>query len=382
MSHDPFPLPMREEPRGRRAGSAAQRAARKRKARRRRRTVISLTLVLAFTGGIAIAATGHLRSILDLGFDGFGRVTAADFDGPHGDPVYVEIPSGATGAAMGRLLYEAGVVASVGAFTQAFQAHPQAAGIQPGLYQLATGKAAADAVAALVGGARAEVSVTFPEGFRVSQVVDRLEARTHLTREDLEAALADPDSFGLPPEAGGEPEGWLFPATYIVRSDDTATSVLRAMVNRTVQEVDAHQVPVDQRARVLNIASMIEREVRHDADLPKVARAIENRLERGMRLQIDAAVAYGLGISGTQLTRAHLADASNPFNTYQHAGLPPTPIANPGTAAIRAAMYPAEGNWIFWVTINLDTGETIFTNTYREHQYYVAQLRAWQRANS
>ena len=93
-------------------------------------------------------------------------------------------------------------------------------------------------------------------------------------------------------------------------------------------------------------------------------------------------MAYGLGISGTQLTRAHLRDASNPFNTYQHLGLPPTPIANPGTAAIRAAMYPAEGSWIFWVTVNLDTGETIFTSTYADHQRYVAQLRAWQRENS
>jgi len=381
VSHDPFPFPESASTTGRRGSTAQDRAARKRRARRRRRTLIALTVVLAFTGVIAVAAGDNLRGIMGS-LDVLGRAAAADFDGPSGEPVYVEIPSGASGTVMGRLLYEAGVVASVAAFTQAFEAHPQAAGIQPGLYRLPTRKPAADAVVALVGGARAEASVTFPEGFRVEQVVDRLEARTHLTREELEAALSDPASFGLPPEAGGEPEGWLFPATYIVRADDSATDVLGAMVARTVRELDSHGVPVDQRARVLNIASMIEREVRHDEDLPKVARAIENRLDRGMLLQIDAAVAYGLGISGTQLTRAHLRDASNPFNTYQHLGLPPTPIANPGTAAIRAAMYPAEGSWIFWVTVNLDTGETIFTSTYADHQRYVAQLRAWQRENS
>jgi len=125
----------------------------------------------------------------------------------------------------------------------------------------------------------------------------------------------------------------------------------------------------------------VEREARHDEDRPKVARAILNRIAANMTLDIDAAVAYGLGISGTQLTRAHLADPENPFNTYQHVGLPPAPIANPGAASIEAVTHPADGPWLFWVTVNLATGETKFTETYAEHQQYVAELRAWQAAN-
>jgi UPF0755 protein len=100
-----------------------------------------------------------------------------------------------------------------------------------------------------------------------------------------------------------------------------------------------------------------------------------------MKLDIDAAVAYGLGKPGTQLTNDDKADSGNPYNLYLHTGLPPTPIANPGAGSIEAVTAPADGDWLFWVAVNLDTGETKFSETYEEHQQYVAELRAWEAEN-
>src|SRR5665647_2211466 len=112
-----------------------------------------------------------------------------------------------------------------------------------------------------------------------------------------------------------------------------------------------------------------------------MARAIQNRLDIDMKLDIDASVAYGLNKSGTELTTADLADATNPYNTYLHPGLPPGPIASPGEASIDAVLHPADGPWKFWVTINLDTKETRFAETFDEQLQNQELLREWQAAN-
>ena len=202
--------------------------------------------------------------------------------------------------------------------------------------------------------------------------------------EDLQAAAADPAAIGLPAEAGGNVEGWLFPATYEIEPGSSAASVLSQMVARTTALLTSKGVPQDQWETVLNKASIVEREGKLDEDRAKIARAIDNRLEIEMPLQIDAIVAYGLGISGTDLTTADTSGAQapyNPYNSYKIPGLPPTPIASPGEVSIDAVLAPADGPWLFWVTVNLDTGETKFSETYAEHQEYVAELRAWQEAN-
>jgi UPF0755 protein len=141
-------------------------------------------------------------------------------------------------------------------------------------------------------------------------------------------------------------------------------------------------VPQDQWATVLNKASLVEREARLPEDRPKVARAIENRLAKELTLDVDSAVAYGLNKPGTGLTTADMQDASNLYNTYKHLGLPPTPIASPGAASIDAVLAPAEGDWLFWVAVNLDTGETLFATTYDDHLANVELLREWQAENS
>lgn len=371
------PAPV-ESRRARNRGAA--RKARERK-QRRRRSFLVLVLVIALLGGAGYVGVSVLN--LDLGFGGGGSsASVEDYPGPGRPSAQVVIPAGATGAQMGAVLVEAGVVATQKAFTEAFAANPDAASIQPGTYNLLLEMKASDAVVALLDPAsRATMKLTIAEGLNAKQIAAKITEITLIPADQVNAALADPTQFGLPAEAGGQVEGWLFPSTYDVEPGATAVSVLQQMVNKTVSVLQAKGVPNDQWETVLNKASLIEREAKRDEDRPIMARAIENRLDRGMTLGIDATVAYGAGVSGTDLTTAMLEDESNPYNTRLLLGLPPTPIASPGEKSIDAVLAPADGDWLFWCTVNLDTGETRFATTLAEHNANKALLEEWIAAN-
>ncbi|MCK0115519.1 endolytic transglycosylase MltG [Isoptericola sp. S6320L] len=362
--------------------AASKRAARKRRRRRQQRTAVIMVVLLGLLGAGGVFFWDRLSGSLS-GFDlALFNSAPEDYEGSGTDPVQVVIPEGATGSQMGQVLAEADVVASVGAFNEAFESAPGAAGIQPGTYELYTQMSAANAVDALLANEKIETEVTIPEGYTVEQVVDRVASVTEFSREELEEALADPKAIGLPKSADGNPEGWLFPKTYNVQPDDEAVDLLSTMVDQTKAELDSLGVDDGDRQEVLTKASLIEREAKFEPDRPKMARAIQNRLDRGMILQIDAAVAYGLGKSGTELTRADLDDPDNPYNLYAHVGLPPTPIASPGASSIEAVMNPADGDWIFWVAVNLETGETKFSETNEQHNIYRQELEEWMAENS
>jgi UPF0755 protein len=282
---------------------------------------------------------------------------------------------------MGEELYDAGVVASVAAFSAAFEANPDSVLIRPGTHTMLEEMSARDAVALLVKNETADLQLTIPEGYTVDQIVERAVQVTGLPTEDFEAALERPRKIGLPKEAKGNAEGWLYPDTYMVKPNDTAVGLVSQMVDRTTSVLTEKGVAAADRQQVLVKASLVEREGLHTEDKPKIARAIENRLADDMFLQIDAAVAYGAGKPGTELTRDDLNNAKNRYNTYEHTGLPPGPIANPGEVAIDAVLNPTPGSWKFWVTVNLDTGETKFAESFEEHQRYVQELRDWEAAN-
>ena len=366
---------------GSRSDRRAERAERdRRRKQRRRKNVVALVVVLAILAGGAFAV---VKLVLPL-FDGLGDSSqaATDFPGPGSGEVEVVIPAGATGTDMAQILVEAGVVASAGAFTDAFAANPDAPGIQPGTYRLVLEMRAADAVNALLNTAnKVELKVTIPEGFRVTEVVERLASVTGVPVEEFNAVLADPASVGLPAEAGGNFEGWLAPATYTYQPDDTPTSMIQAMVNQTIAVLDERGVTPDQRQVVLIKASLVERESPGGETSAMIARAIQNRLDTNMKLDIDAAVIYGAGLpKGAPLT-ADVKAVDTPYNLYIHAGLPPTPIASPGTASIDAVLAPAEGPWKYWVTVNYETGETLFAVDYPEHLRNVERLREYEAAH-
>lgn len=350
--------------RSRRLEHERKRVQRRRRAQRIRAFIIVL-LILGLLGG-AVWSAFHF-----LGNDSGQSEAVVDYPGPGEGSVEVTVDPGDAGTAIGQKLVDAGVVKSVEAFVAAFTANQAATSIRPGTYSLKLRMSAAGAVAALLDDAnRSENTVTITPGQTVSQVTARIMEVTGADEKAMEAAISDRAAIGLPDEANGTLEGWLAPGAYEVGSADTPTTLLKQMVAARVAQLDALQVPAGQRETVLIKASILEREVNVDEYLPKVARVIENRLAdtagetRGM-LQMDSTVLYGVGKTGGIPTAEDLKK-DTPYNTYIHAGLPPTPISQPDEAAIKAVLNPADGDWLYFVTVNLDTGETLFAVTHDE----------------
>ena len=373
-----------EQPSSGAGARSARRAEREERARsrrkRRRRSIIALIVSLGILGGGAYFVVQYVMPMIS-GFSLPQDEEAADYPGPGHSTVDVTIAAGSSGTQMAQVLVEAGVVQSTSAFTGAFSANPSAPSIQPGTYRLLLEMRASDAVDALLDPAnRVQVKVTFPEGQRVDQMLEKLSSVTTVPVEEFRTAMEDTVATGLPAEAGGNYEGWLFAATYTFEPGTTPTEMIATMVAETVGALDQRGVAPEDRLRVLTMASLVEREARTPEDRAKVARAIQNRLDINMKLDIDAAVAYGAAMSGLELTDEVLA-TDGPYNLYLRTGLPPTPIAAPSLVSLDAALAPAEGPWKFWVTINLESGETRFAEDFDEHQANVALLREWQAAN-
>lgn len=306
--------------------------------------------------------------------------SAADFDGPGRGKVTFEVVSGDNAAAIGQRLKEAGVVASVEAFTSAANGNPDWANLQPGFFELQKEMAASDAVEVLVDpGNMVKDTITIPEGLRAVDTIAILAENTDFRLAQFQKVLDNPGKLGLPDYAGGNAEGYLFPATYDFGPNATPTTMLTAMVDRwkqAAEEADLENAAAElgyTPQELMTVASLVEAEGRGD-DMPKVARVIYNRIENPANgitnglLQVDAAVNYALDKPGiARLTEAEIESvADSPYNTYRQVGLPPTPIENPGDAAIEAAANPSDGDWLFYVTVNLRTGETKFTASYDE----------------
>ncbi|MFY0406072.1 endolytic transglycosylase MltG [Solicola sp. PLA-1-18] len=309
-----------------------------------------------------------------------------DYSGQGTGEVQVEVKQGDTAAAIGRTLKSKGVVASVDAFIELANTDERAQAIQPGTYQLREKMSSKWALDELSDTANLlQTSVAIPEGFRVGQIVERIAANTDITEEALTAALDDPDSIGLPAVARDNPEGYLFPATYEVKPDTTATELLSQMVAKTV-EVE-QSLDIDARAKALGItteqaltvASIIEYEAKRDEDLPKVARVIYNRLDEGQALQMDSTITYVSQRKGDVWTTEAERNVDSKYNTYRNTGLPPGPIGSPGERTIEAALNPAEGDWLYFMPQNLETGDTVFTASYAEHLKNVEKFRAYCR---
>lgn len=349
--------------------------------KRRRRSGIALLVSLLLLGGAAWVVVQYVMPLIDSFTASDSNDSATDYPGPGRGSVQVVIPQAATGAAMAEILYEAGVVGSERAFTMAFSANASAPGIQPGTYTLQLEMKASDAVNALLDAEnRVQTKVTIAEGLTVDQTLEKLASVTAVPVEDFKAAMEDTEATGLPAEAGGSYEGWMFPDTYIFEPGTEPVAMVRTMVGRMIEVLDERGVAPEDRKTVLTKASLVERESPNAEASPKMARAIQNRLDRDWPLDIDAAVAFGLGKSGTELTSEDVSREAtdNKYNLYAHLGLPPTPIAAPGVSSIEAVLDPAEGEWMFWVTINLETGETRFAETNDEHNQNRELLREWQ----
>ncbi len=314
-----------------------------------------------------------------------GYRTVEDYLDPAGTAdVVVEIPRGSSTNKIADILLAADVIRTGKAFDRAAGSDPNSRKIQYGLYKLRTQIPAKTALAMLLDPAN-QVKNQFQirEGLRLSEVLTSLAASTKVPERDLEAALKDRKQFDLPSWIGKSNEGFIFPDTYNLPLKPGAASVLTLPIDefkKTVQDLAFEeraqalgQKPYD----VLIMASIIEREVFRNEDRAKVARVFYNRLEKGMPLQSDATVAFAVKKTGTVWTTPKERRSKSPYNTYQHTGLPPGPITAPAKKAMEAALSPADGKWLYFVPINLDTGETVFSETLAEHNAARAKLQQW-----
>jgi UPF0755 protein len=227
-------------------------------------------------------------------------------------------------------------------------------------------------------------TLVIPEGRRASQVYDAVDKALALppgtTKKSVPRA-----GLRLPADAHGNPEGYLFPATYRVEDGATPQSLLSFMVDTANKKFNAAPVAAGaQRAsmsvhQAVTVASIVQAEAASKVDMGKVARVVLNRLERGMPLQMDSTLDYALDRS-TVRTTVNETRLDSPYNSYQRMGLPPTPIDNPGEDAMRAAISPPPGDWLYFVTVK--PGDTRFTADYAQHQRNVAEFDARQRSRS
>lgn len=225
---------------------------------------------------------------------------------------------------------------------------------------------------------RSVTSFVVPEGWRASQVyaaADKALSVPEGTTEKAAERAARQGKLKLPAAAKGNLEGRLYPATYPVRSSTTPTSLVTLMSDTARKRQSAAGVHDE---KTLIIASIAQAEADTFEDMKKVVRVIDNRMKRDMPLQMDSTINYALGRSTLRTTYADTRLAS-PYNTYLHKGLPPTPICNPGPEALKAALSPAEGDWLYFVTVK--PGDTRFTADYQQHEKWVQEFNAAQQRN-
>jgi UPF0755 protein len=300
--------------------------------------------------------------------------------------VQVQIESGETLAQIGNSLKDLGVVASVDGFIAAANDNPDSGSIAPGLYNLLLEMKSSDAILALLDPANRVVTrVVIPEGKRVTWIIETLATETGIPLADFEAAVAKASDLGLPDYAGGNAEGFLFPATYEFGPGKTAEEMISEMISRF--NAEAKTINLEARAaemgrtpyEIVIVASLLEGEGQ-PRDFAKVARVVYNRLAEPMRLQFDSAVNYGLGIGDVLLT-TELLNTPTDYNVYLNDGLTPTPINNPGGLALEAALNPENGDWLYFITTDLLTTETKFTQSYEEFLVFKDELLAFCHAN-
>lgn len=314
--------------------------------------------------------------------------TAEDYIGEGVDPIQVTIPKGATLSEISKILEEADVVKSSKTFDEAAAKESEASSIQAGKYNLKTQLPAATALAMLLDPANiVRNRMTLVEGQRLDQMVKTISKASGVKTKKLNAQLKKWKQLGLPTWAKNSAEGFIFPDTYEIPAKPTAKNVLTMATKQF--SVVAQELDIEDGAEALGytpyeiliVASIIEKEAGTDEDRAKVARVIYNRLEQGMKLQLDSTVSYAANESGKVATTAEMRALDSPWNTYVVDGLPKGPISSPSRKSLEAALNPASGSWLYFVTVNLDTGETVFSDTKAEHDAAAARWQQWCTAN-
>ena len=327
-----------------------------------------------------------------------GFFTAADYAGSGTGQVTVQIANGSSITEMGNTLVQDDVVKSTEAFINAAEANPKGKNIQSGTYTMRKQMSAKAAVALMLDPkARIVNGVTIPEGKTALQVYAILSQKTGIPVKSFEDAAKDPAALGVDDswykrtdkqKVTKSIEGFLFPDTYQFSPKATATDILTTMVKHfmtVADNMDFAKTVVEQRKispyEALTVASLAQAEAGNQADLGKIARVAYNRLYSGNFpcdcLQFDVGINYYYQLTGRptkpskDMTEAELTDPKNPYRTHGKPGLTPTPIDNPGQAALQAAMSPPAGPWLYFVAIDKQ-GHSAFATTLAEQNKNIA----------
>lgn len=284
-------------------------------------------------------------------------------------PLEVEVVSGQSARGIAEKLSSAGVQTPWVLLYGWFRVSGQSRDIKAGSYEFAPGTTPRSLLSKLVRGEQAFRSITLLEGWNHRQVFELVRASPDLT-QDIEG-MSTADVMALIGYPGRHPEGRFFPDTYRVAKRATASSVLRQAaqaMDKRVADVWTQRdssVPLRTPEEALILASIIEKETGLESDRKRIGGVFANRLRIGMRLQTDPSVIYGLGERFDGNLRRDDLQTDTPYNTYTRAGLPPTPIAMPGAASLRAAVQPGDTNAIYFVARG--DGSSQFSATLEEH---------------
>lgn len=251
------------------------------------------------------------------------------------------IPKGAALRTISNNLQEQGFIKDPVVFFLLIKKEGIDKDIQAGNFLLSPSMTAQEIAKLLTTGAMEDVWITIPEGKRAEEIGEIL-------RDGLPSYDSSWDEVLI------ENEGYLFPDTYLIPKDATIEQVIQVMRNNfdtKYELLDTSNTSYSQE-EIVTLASLVEREAKHDEDRPLVASVIENRLNIGMALQIDATIQYAKGVPGNwwaPVTLAEYQSVRSPYNTYLQPGLPPGPIANPGIEALSAAANPADTNYTYYI---------------------------------
>jgi len=329
--------------------------------RRQHPLVVFLNRLLTFLL-ILLIAVGATSYVVRLQFDK---------SGPLAYPTVFVVPRGEGVSAIARRLEQEGIINDRWTFFIAaryFKVHDK---IKAGEYTIKAEASLRDVLDTLVEGKSILYSVSIPEGLTSWQVVERLKANTDLVGDILE----------IPPE------GSLLPDTYRFARGTSRDELIRRMQGEQKKFIEglwrtrSRDLALTTPEQVINLAAIVEKEASRADERPRVAAVYLNRLKKRMRLEADPTIIYGAsqgkGTLGRPILKSEVEDETNPYNTYRNAGLPPTPIANPGRAAIEAVLKPAKASDLFFVADG--TGAHVFAESFADHQRNVARWRAIER---
>ena len=310
---------------------------------------------------------------------------------PSDESVRVSIPSGIGSNQIAKLLEEHGIIRDAMIFRYYLVVKKQGDRFQAGDYDLTPGMTLDQIILVLNRGETVKTEVmrfTIPEGFTVQQIAERLEVMGLADANAFLALANEPEAWKgmsasqIPDDSRirHRLEGYLFPETYELKKESTEADIIGVMLEELDKKLAA--LPADWQEQLnalglslhelLTVASLIEREVVLDEERPIVAGVIYNRLKRGQMLQIDATVQYSLDKPKERLYEKDL-QVESPYNTYRYNGLPPGPIASPSLASIRAALYPAETPYYYYVTKKDGSQGHLFAETFEQHRRNIAE---------